>query len=160
MTGVRIIRMRHDARATDPGTRYRAERSKLLAPGRAAAGDGAWRSAAENCRRGPGPRPAAAGSGREPSPAPRRDAATARPSRTAPCVRLLVGPPVPANRTGGSRTYRCGCSGGVPGGRSSKLGAPVIGETAQMRDDEGDIRVLGRQQLDDRDLSDRVVKNG
>ena len=39
------------------------------------------------------------------------------------------------------------------------VGAPVVGEAAQMRDDEPDLRVFGREQLNLRGVSHHVVEN-
>jgi hypothetical protein len=41
----------------------------------------------------------------------------------------------------------------------SAVSAPVVRETAEMRDDEVDIGILGREQFDDGDLTHDVIEN-
>ena len=41
-----------------------------------------------------------------------------------------------------------------------ELRGPIVCEAAEMRDDEGDVGILLRQQLDDRDFAGYVVEHG
>jgi len=41
-----------------------------------------------------------------------------------------------------------------------ELCRPVVGEAAEVRDDEGDVGIFLRQQLDDRHLADDVIEHG
>ena len=107
------------------------------------------RSAAAGCRRGPAARAPAAGRARAPSPARRRGAATGRrePNST------LRGPARRTASTSRSKRRTPEVSVWTLGWRASMvdegaLGAPVVGEAAQVRDDEGDVGVLGGEQLD------------
>jgi hypothetical protein len=40
-----------------------------------------------------------------------------------------------------------------------QLRTPIVGKAAKMRDDEGDIRILHRQEFDGGDFADRVAEN-